>query len=325
MRTVAPGDDGMRLDRWFKRHFPDIPVPMLQKLCRKGQIRVDGGRIKPDTRLAAGQEIRIPPVERAAPRGEARPPLSDADRHLVRDAILFEDDTLLVLNKPAGLAVQGGSGTRRHLDAMVAAYAQTDPPPRLAHRLDRDTSGVLIFAKTADAAAKIGKAFQGHKVEKTYWALVHGRPKPLHGEIKGFLRKAPGGKKGREQMMPARHGEEGAQYARTLYTTHASAGARASLVALRPLTGRTHQLRVHMGLLGHSMIGERKYTCDHPTPGGLSEGLHLHAARLRLDHPRTGRRVTFCAPFPQQFAHSCAVLGLDLPSVADEPDESTWT
>jgi 23S rRNA pseudouridine955/2504/2580 synthase len=322
--NVSRADHGARLDRWFAKHFPHVSRVMLFKLCRTGQVRVEGGRVKPDQRLEEGQAIRVPPLPDPQSPPPARVEMPRADKAALRDLILFEDAHLVALNKPAGLAVQGGSGTSRHLDQMVRGVWGHEDAPRLAHRLDRDTSGVLVFSKTAEAAALLGKAFQQHRVDKTYFALVLGRPRPRQGEIKGYLKKAAGGAKGRETMVTTQHGDPDGQFARTQFQTLQNAGQRASLIALRPLTGRTHQLRVHMALAGHAILGDRKYVCDIPTPGSLSAILHLHAGRLDLQHPVTGRALSIAAPFPAHMLVSFAALGLEPPDPAQEPENDSW-
>ena len=281
LRAVSADEAELRLDRWFRRHFPALSHGHLQKLLRGGQIRIDGRRGAANTRLSAGQRIRIPPL--GAPvegaRREPKPAVVDAaDRELLRSLILHEDEALLVLNKPAGLAVQGGTGTRRHLDGMLPALAGAGERPRLVHRLDRDTSGLLVVAKSARAAARLTEAFRQHRVDKLYWALVIGRPAPPAGQI--------------DQPL-ARQGErsaadEGGLAARTRYRTVARAGRIATWLALQPLTGRTHQLRAHSLLLGTPIMGDRKYGGAAACPEGAPAGLMLHAREIRLPHPDGG-------------------------------------
>ena len=278
LRAVASDEAELRLDRWFRRHFPGLGHGHLQKLLRSGQIRIDGRRAAAGARLAAGQRIRIPPLGTSAEAARPGPKptvVSDADGALLRSLILHEDEALLVLNKPAGLAVQGGTGTRRHVDGMLPALAAGGERPRLVHRLDRDTSGLLVVAKSARAAARLTEAFRQHRVDKLYWALVIGRPVPAAGQI--------------DQPL-ARQGErsaadEGGLAARTRYRTIARAGRIATWVALQPLTGRTHQLRAHSLLLGTPIMGDRKYGGAAACPEGAPAGLMLHARAIRLPHP----------------------------------------
>ncbi|MCG8441839.1 MAG: RluA family pseudouridine synthase [Caulobacterales bacterium] len=314
--AVRAEDAGARLDRWFKRRFPHVPNGRLQKLLRTGQIRVDGGRVKADTRLAAGQEVRVPPLPDAE---EAPPPrVSQDDAAFLRGLVLYEDDHVIALDKPSGLAVQGGAKTTRHVDALLPALARGEDAPRLAHRLDRDTSGVLLLGRTPAATAALAKAFQSHAAEKTYWAITVGVPHPVRGLMKGFLRKGPGSNPDREIMVAARHGDPGAVYARTRYAVLAAAGRRAAWVALRPETGRTHQLRAHMAMLGCAILGDRKYVCDRPTPGGLAPKLHLHARSISLPHPSGKGRLSVEAPVPDHLAQAFDVLGFD-PREAGDP------
>ncbi|HAQ34962.1 MAG TPA: RluA family pseudouridine synthase [Alphaproteobacteria bacterium] len=314
--TVGEGDDGARLDRWFKKRFPHVNHGQVQKLLRTGQVRVDGGRAKPDTRLNAGQEVRIPPLP--DPTAErSMDSISREDAAFARSLVIYQDDDLIAFNKPHGLAVQGGTKTKQHLDRLLMAFGKDDRKPRLVHRLDRDTSGVIVAAKSLDSAARLAKAFQNKAAEKTYWSVALGVPRPKTGEIKGFLKKSSGGKDGadREIMIPAEHGDPDAQYARTLYTTAGEAGQKASFVVLRPITGRTHQLRVHMAGIGHAILGDGKYVCDRETPGGLERKLHLHARRLVL--PLGKHHLVLEAPLPDHMQRTFDKLGFD-PDLIDE-------
>ncbi|WP_420431970.1 RluA family pseudouridine synthase [Hyphobacterium sp.] len=314
--TVEPGDAGARLDKWFKRKFPHVPNGRLQKALRKGEIRVDGSRAKADTRVETGQSIRIPPLPEPEDR-KPEPSINREDAEFIRSLVIHEDDELIAFNKPLGLAVQGGSKTSRHVDGLLAAFGKGEQKPKLVHRLDRDTSGVLVTAKTPAAAAKLAKAFAARESEKTYWAIVAGVPKPKTGEIKGFLKKDTGGAHGREQMMPAHHGEPGAQHALTRYTVVAEAGQRASWIAMRPITGRTHQLRVHAAIMGHAILGDRKYTSDRPEPENLSGKLHLHSRRLVL--PIGRKPLVLEAPLPPHMVTTFKALGFEIGHI-DEDD-----
>jgi 23S rRNA pseudouridine955/2504/2580 synthase len=306
LRTVAAGEAELRLDRWFRRHFPALTHGRLQKLLRTGQVRVDGRRAQAHARLAAGQTIRVPPLAAAPAPASAQPAVDRNDAAFLRSLILVEDQTLIVLNKPEGLAVQGGTGTRRHIDGMLAALAADGERPRLVHRLDRDTGGVLIVAKTAAAAAKLTRAFRRHEVHKLYWALVVGRPALAGGIIDQPLAKQGGA--GRERVEPH---EEG-RVARTAYRTVARAGKVASWLALQPLTGRTHQLRAHCAVLGTPILGDRKY--GEQRLAGAPEGLMLHAREIRLPHP-DGGVLAVTAPLSKTLRAGFAWLGF-------EPDAS---
>ena len=285
-RTVGADEGEVRLDRWFRRHFPEIGHGRLHKLLRTGQVRVDGRRAQANARLSPGQAIRIPPLSADQPSPARSRPAPDrvdpTDAESLRSRILYEDHALIVLDKPAGLAVQGGTGTRRHVDGMLQAWAAGGERPRLVHRLDRDTSGLLVVAKTAAVAAKLTEAFRRQRVEKLYWALVLGRPPEAQGWIDQPLAKQPG--KGGERVAASARGLP----ARTLYRVVARAGKVASWLALKPLTGRTHQLRVHCALLGTPIIGDGKYGGARAHPDGAPKGLMLHAREIRLPHPDGG-------------------------------------
>jgi 23S rRNA pseudouridine955/2504/2580 synthase len=307
VRAVAADEGEIRLDRWFHRHFPELGHGRLQKLLRSGQIRVDGRRAAANARLLAGQSIRIPPLGEpgsgpAPRRGAVAPSPQDAD--WLRSRILHQDEALLVLNKPAGLAVQGGTGTTRHLDGMLGALAAGGDRPRLVHRLDRDTSGLLVIARSAPAAARLTQAFRRHQVDKLYWALVVGRPPAVAGLIDRPLAKQAGGRGERIESVA-----EG-QAARTRYRTVARAGRIASWLALQPLTGRTHQLRVHCTLLGTPIQGDRKYGGPAACPAGAPAGLMLHAREIRLPHP-DGGRLALSAPLDPVVRAGFAWLGFE--------------
>ena len=305
---VDEGDEGARLDRWFKRKFPHIPHGRVEKLLRTGQLRIDGKRAKGKDRLEAGQMIRVPPLPEP---GEKKPPrrLSDADIAFMKSIVIYEDNDLIALNKPAGLAVQGGTNTSRHIDGMLPALAYKGTPPRLVHRLDKDTSGVLVVAKNAKSAAWLAKSFQNRRALKVYWGITNGVPRPSTGEIKGYMAKGEG-PDGREIMVPVRHGAEGAKHARTLYQCPAEAGKRAAWVVMQPLTGRKHQLRMHMELLGTPLVGDPKYTTEREFPGGLSDTLHLHAKSLTLPHP-DGSEIHLEAPLSVHMQNAFDLMGFD--------------
>jgi 23S rRNA pseudouridine955/2504/2580 synthase len=288
---VGAGEDGVRLDKWFKRRWPHLNHIMIQKLTRSGQIRVDGARAKPDTRLTAGAQIRVPPLPDAGEAAERRERegLSDRDTAYARSLVLYEDEEVLALNKPSGLAVQGGTKTTKHVDRLLSAWGEGVDRPRLVHRLDRDTSGVLLLGKTPNAAARLAGAFAKRRAQKIYWAIVVNNPKPAQGTIDLPLVKKGIGD--REMVVPAEPREPGAEPAETDYITLARAAGRAAWMALKPHTGRTHQLRAHMRAIGHPILGDPKYGDE--ASGALSEGLklQLHARRLIVPHPSVGQLV----------------------------------
>ncbi|MEW5964417.1 MAG: RluA family pseudouridine synthase [Pseudomonadota bacterium] len=307
---------GLRLDRWFKVHFPDVTYGYLQKLLRSGQVRVDSRRVQANERLEAGQRIRVPKVVREPPKAapSVRPPpgLSKADRDFIEGLILYEDDDVLVLNKPFGVAVQGGTGTKRHIDGILAGMVDRfGDRPRLVHRLDRDTTGVLLVAKHRDAAARLGRTFQTRSAAKTYWALVKGVPKPPQGRIEAALVKAAGPDGDRvRKALPGEQKE--AMHATTHYSVIDRVAHKVAWVSLKPVTGRQHQLRAHMALIGHPILGDNKYEGDKGLPlEGLEPKLHLHARRLVLPHPSEKRKIDVTAPLPEHMRRTFAMLGLD--------------
>ncbi len=315
MLTVGEGEAGVRLDRWFKRRWPHLNHIQLQKLFRSGQVRVDGSRAKADTRLEAGAVVRVPPLPEKAPHEEhQKPKISSHDAAYVKSLVLYEDEDVIALNKPAGLAVQGGTKTTKHVDRLLSAWGEGLDRPRLVHRLDRDTSGVLLLGKSPGAAAKLAGAFARRRAKKTYWAIVAGDPKPAEGIIELALVKKGIGD--REMVVPADPKEHGAEAAETEYVTVSRAGHRASWMALRPHTGRTHQLRVHMKAIGHAIIGDPKYTDEkqQELSGGLK--LQLHHRRIDLDHPSGGRLVVD-APLSPEMKAGFERFGFD-PHEADE-------
>ena len=317
--TVAPDEDGVRLDRWLRRRWPHLGQAHIHKLARGGQLRVDGARVKAQTRLAAGARVRVPPLPGVSPPPAAQP-LSPRDAAFAKSLALFEDEAVLILNKPAGLAVQGGTKTRAHIDALLGAWDEGDRRPRLVHRLDRDTSGVLILGKTAAAAAKLAQAFARRTARKSYWAIVEGVPLPAAGVIDLSLAKT--GLADRQRITPAPWGEEGAQSASTEYATIASAGDAAAWLALRPLTGRTHQLRAHMLALGHPILGDRKYATPSSLEASAGLPLQLHARRLVIPHP-SGGLIDITAPLGSNLEAGLAKFGFDpLSASADPFDES---
>jgi len=320
--TVSDEDDGIRLDRWFKRNLPDTSFGLIARWARTGQIRVDGKRAAPGDRIEAGQMIRVPPKGEepaaAAPAKRRRDVLSEEEVEFVRSLVIYEDATAFVLNKPPGLATQGGTKTHDHLDRLLDGLVAEDAPrPKLVHRLDKDTSGALLVARTPRAAAFFSKAFSGRTARKVYWAIVVGVPSVADGLIDLPLAKQPG--TGGEKM----HVDEAEGLpSRSRYRVIERAGNRAAWVELQPLTGRTHQLRVHMLAVGHPVLGDGKYGGQEAfLTGAISRKLHLHARRIRIDHP-DGGRIDVVAELPDHFAASIATLGFD-PELADLPLDET--
>ena len=318
---IGPDEAGMRLDRWFKTHYPGLGFGHLQKLLRSGQIRVDGGRAKTDSRVEPGQKVRIPPLDVDRKSGA---PLTERGLRGVEDAealsrmVLHEDEKVLVFDKPSGLAVQGGSGIVRSVDSMLEAWrSRKGEKPRLVHRIDRDTSGILVVARTRLAAQRLAEAFRGRDAKKTYWALVKGVPRQREGRISTFLVKetTPDG----DRMRIAKQGEEGADHAVSHYHVVEQAGQTLSWLEMEPHTGRTHQLRVHAAHIGHPILGDPKYFEGDQNwvfPGGLQNRLHLHARRIVIPHP-DGGRIDVTAPLPPHMRQSWNLLGFEQSAAAD--------
>lgn len=320
--TVEPDDDGIRLDRWFKRHLPDANFNTVSRWARTGQLRIDGARANPGDRVAAGQTLRVPPAE--PERANAKPKvhreaLSDEQTEFAQSLVIHRDKQAIVLNKPPGLATQGGTKTTEHVDGLLDALIfDGDSRPKLVHRLDKDTSGALLIARTARAAATFAKNFSSRTARKTYWALVVGVPNIDDGFIDLPLAKQPG--TGGEKMHVD---EKEGLPARTRYRVVERAGNRAAWVLLMPYTGRTHQLRVHMAAIGHPIVGDGKYGAQEAfLTGGISRKMHLHARRIRVDHP-DGGKIDVTAELPPHFAESLHTLGFDQ-SLGDalEPDDN---
>ncbi len=307
LEEVAVDEAGQRLDRWVARRLPGLPQGRLQKLLRTGQVRVDGHRARAGDRLEAGAVVRLPP---SGPAPEARPaPLPDRLVEEVRGWMLHLDEAVIALDKPAGLAVQGGKGTGRHLDGMLEALRFDAPErPRLVHRLDKDTSGVLLLARSAADAARLTAAFRAREAEKLYWAVTAGAPEPPSGRIARPLAKR--GRPGGERVGV----DEDGKRAVTDYETLARAGKRAARLALRPLTGRTHQLRAHLASVGCPILGDGKYggKAAFLEGIGLERRLHLHARAIALEHPRGRGRLEVEAPAPPLLRTTFRLLGLDL-------------
>jgi 23S rRNA pseudouridine955/2504/2580 synthase len=321
VKSVEAGEAGMRLDRWFKSHYPGLGFGHLQKLLRSGQVRIDGGRAKADTRIQPGQAIRIPPLgidEKGNGHLTAKTIRGQDDGDLLAKMLIHEDDKVYVFNKPAGLAVQGGSNVTRHVDGMLEAWRnKKGEKPRLVHRLDRDTSGVLVVARSRLAAMKLAEAFRHRETEKTYWALVKGLPKQREGRISSWLVKeaTPDG----DRIRLAKHGEKGADHAVSNYRIIEQAGQQMAWLEMQPYTGRTHQLRVHAVELGCPIIGDPKYfeaDQNWDFPGGIQNRLHLHARRIRIPHPDRGV-IDVTASMPPHMVQSWNLLGFDEASAAD--------
>ncbi len=309
VRAVAARDADMRLDRWFKQHYPDLSFGRLQKLLRTGQVRVNGKRAKPGQRLESGQEIRVPPLDAGIERPKRPAEIDRADAEFVQSLVLFRDDDVIAIDKPAGLAVQGGTRTERHLDGMLDCLRfDAEERPRLVHRLDKDTSGVMLLARHRAAAAALGHAFKARSARKLYWALTVGVPAPEQGTIKLALSK--GGGAGRERaFVDAKRGKR----AETLFKVLEKAGDEVAWVVLWPRTGRTHQLRVHMGEIKCPILGDGKYGGKKAFIEGrdLDRQLHLHARELVLAHPRTGKDFRFVAPPPPHLVRAFELYGFD--------------
>lgn len=314
---VAEAEDGIRLDRWFRRRWPHLSNIQVQKMARSGQIRVDGARIKPEGRLTAGAAVRVPPIPDDTSRqaGDAHT-LSPQDIKFAKSLVLYEDDMVIALNKPHGLAVQGGTKTSRHVDRLLGAWGEGMERPRLVHRLDRDTSGVLLLGKGPEAAKRLAGAFARRQAKKTYWAIVIGNPKPSAGQIDLPLKKT--GINDFEMMRPADRKDPRAEPAETAFVTVSRAAHRAAWMALRPFTGRTHQLRAHMAAVGHPILGDPKYGDDKSRELSGVLKLQLHARRIELDHPSGGKLIVE-APLSPEMKAGFAHFGFD-PHEADGED-----
>lgn len=315
-KEVDADEDAMRLDRWFKVHFPGVGFGQLQKLLRSGQVRVDGGRVKTSTRLEAGQTVRVPPLDNTASKPRHMTPNTIRDRHdpdVLRDMLLFEDSKVYVFNKPSGLAVQGGSGINRSVDSMLESLRdKKGQKPRLVHRIDKDTSGVLVVAKTRSAAQALTGSFRHRDTEKTYWALVAGVPRNREARISTHMLKET--VDGNDKMRIARHGERGADHAVSQYRVIDSNPRRVSWLEMSPVTGRTHQLRVHAAHIGHAIVGDAKYFDieNWERPGGIQNKLHLHARRIRIPHPDPALPlIDVTAPLSPHMLQSWNLLGFD--------------
>ncbi|MFL6761892.1 MAG: RluA family pseudouridine synthase [Sphingomicrobium sp.] len=320
---VSEDDDGIRLDRWFKRHLPDVSFNTVSRWSRTGQLRLAGKRAVPGDRVEAGQEIRVPPLERAPARTgrpeRKREALTEDEEQFVRDMVIYEDPGAFVLNKPPGLATQGGTKTHQHLDRLLDGLPGEAARPKLVHRLDKDTSGALLVARSARSAGHFAKAFSGRTAKKVYWAIVVGVPDRDEGVIDAPLAKQPG--TGGEKMhVDPEHGLP----AKTRWRVIDRAGNRSAWVELQPLTGRTHQLRAHMAAIGYPIVGDAKYGgAEAFLTGGISRKLHLHARRIRIDAP-DGGKIDVTAELSPHFAESLAMLGFEQ-SAGDRAPEQPAT
>jgi len=325
--TVSADEAGMRVDRFLEARFPGLSFSHIQRVVRKGELRVDGGRVETKDRLEAGQKVRIPPLSLAPPTD--RPRASDADmetRQFLKGITLYEDDDVLVFDKPMGLAVQGGSGMRRHMDGLLTALTDAKgQKPRLVHRLDKDTSGCLVVAKTRYAAAALAKSFRSRDTRKTYWALVAGVPRVKQGRVSTYLARDED-EEAEGRMKVARHGDEGASHAVTYYAVVETAAQKLAWLSLKPVTGRTHQLRAHTAHIGHAIIGDPKYfkVENWELPGGIQNRLHLMARRIVIPHPRGGKPIDVTAPLPPHMQQSWNLLGFEVgrfDPIVDAPEE----
>jgi 23S rRNA pseudouridine955/2504/2580 synthase len=309
--AVTPDESGMRVDRFLEARYPGLAFSHIQRIIRKGELRVNGKRTQPKDRLQAGQTVRIPPLRHEPPAPRAPGGKDDETRAFLKSITLYEDADVIVLNKPMGLAVQGGSGTTRHIDGMLDALRdRAGQRPRLVHRLDKDTAGCLLVAKTRFAAAALAKTFRSRSARKIYWALVPGVPKPTQGRISTYLAKEQ--RADDSFMRIAKHGEKGATHAITYYAVVETAAQKLAWLSLKPVTGRTHQLRVQLAHIKHPIVGDAKYFDKEnwELPGGLQNRLHLLARRIAVPHPRGGV-IDVTAPLPPHMQQSWNLLGFD--------------
>lgn len=306
---VAKDDDGQRLDRWLKRYVPELPYTLAQKLMRQGQIRVDSKRAKAETRLKAGQDVRIPPIASTDARQEQRSKISDKDRAFIKSLVIYDDGDVIALNKPADLATQGGTKMKRHIDGLLDVLKNKEGvKPRLVHRLDKDTSGVLLLARSAQAARILGDSFKGRDVKKIYWAIVAPTPAQPNGTIRASLFKAEGNR--REKVVVD---EEQGKKAKTDYTVLENVGDQAAFVAFWPRTGRMHQIRVHAQLIGCPIVGDAKYGGITGKIGGmeLAKRMHLHARRIILPHPMRKGVIDITAPLSPELVATWKGFGFN--------------
>ena len=306
---VTEDEAEIRLDRWFRRHYPHLTQGALQKLCRTGQVKVDGRKVETSARLMPGQSVRVPPIPNAARPAPIVPTVDPHDAKEMARMVIYRDAQVIVLNKPAGLPVQGGPGIVRHVDGMLDALRDgSEHRPRLVHRIDRDTSGLLLLARSPGVAAKLAASFRGRDVAKTYWAVVVGRPSPAEGVIDQPLARlgiGPGA-----LTVAAGRDDADAAFARTEYAIRDAAARKMSWLELSPLTGRTHQLRVHCEAIGTPILGDPKYGGAATRLEGFADQLHLHARALDLPHP-DGGRLTVAAELPAHMRDTFRTLGFE--------------
>ncbi|MBZ6079251.1 RluA family pseudouridine synthase [Microvirga puerhi] len=324
--VVEPDEADMRVDRFLVARFPQLAFTHIQRIVRKGELRVDGKRAQPNDRLEAGQKVRIPPLKLDQPKLVARSAVRDqSDRDFLKSITLYEDKDVLIINKPMGLAVQGGSGTTRHVDQLLESMRDDEGQrPRLVHRLDKDTAGCLVIAKTRFAASTMAKSFRSRTTRKIYWALVAGVPRVRQGRVSTYLAKE--GDEGDARMRVAKHGDEGASHALTYYAVVETAAQKLAWMSLKPVTGRTHQLRAHAAHIGHPIVGDPKYFDieNWELPGGIQNKLHLLARRIVIAHPRTGKPIDVTAPLPPHMQQSFNLLGFDTSRydpIVDAPED----
>lgn len=304
--TIPKDDDGQRLDRWLKKNVPEMSFVMAQKMIRTGQIRVDGKRVKPDARLVAGQEVRLPPMDEKSPHTD-KYYLRDEDAEMIQRSVIYDDGDLVAINKPPGIATQGGMNIARHIDGMLEALTGDDGvKPRLVHRLDKDTSGVLLIARSAEMARRLGKMFSGRDMKKIYWAITSPVPKDQRGEIKAPIIKRTAGPDKDKMVVDMKEGQK----AYTNYEVMEVAGKQAAFVAFMPKTGRTHQIRVHAAHIGCPLLGDEKYGTKAAIEGpGIPQRLHLHARSLEFKHPVNGKKLKLIAALPDDLSRSWDALG----------------
>ncbi|MBT2129527.1 RluA family pseudouridine synthase [Aliiroseovarius lamellibrachiae] len=338
--TLSEDDAEQRIDRWVRRMFPHVGQGRIEKACRKGEIRVDGAKVKTSTRVGPGSQIRVPPFPLPAEgdvKPKPQPRVTDADAKMIQSCVLYRDEHIIAINKPPGLPSQGGSKQTRHVDGLAEALKfGRDDKPRLVHRLDKDTSGVLLLARTQKMANELTRAFRARTTRKIYWALVAGVPQPRWGTLRWGLVKAPGGGRGEGEKMICVHPRRvdstpDAKRATTEYAVLSTLATRGAWVAMVPVTGRTHQLRAHMAELGHPIAGDGKYGGSGQENlgdgwgamlgGELSKKLHLHARTIKFEHPVTKKEITITAPLPDHMQRTWDYMGWKDNDVAEDPFE----
>lgn len=313
--TIDEADDGQRLDRYLKKHFPAISFGDVQKVLRKGQVRVDGKRVKGDARLVTGQILRVPPQWTMAPEKREKT-VSHRDADFFKSLVIYEDKDIIAINKPAGIASQGGSKVGRNIDDMSLALAVGDAKPHLVHRLDKDTTGVMLLARNPKAARLLGELFKGRDIRKYYWAITVPAPEMYQGKIKSALAKV--GRGGAERVESVE--DDDGRMAITYYNVMEAAGRKLAWVAFWPRTGRTHQIRVHAAEMGCPLLGDFKYDADQillQENPDLPAALHLHARRLILPHPVTGKMLDITAPLGDDMRKTFKYFGFPVDDKSD--------